>query len=71
MTNTRSENFEILFLLKIYVLKKEHKTLISNNIYHLETPRFNEGTKINPLLTFSIYSKHHIYTSKWDVLNRC
>ena len=40
------------------------------NIYHLETRRFNDGTLNYPPFTSIIFLKHHIYTSKCDVLKR-
>ena len=54
------ERFKTLFSLKILALKK-HKVLTTNHIYHLETPRFNEGVIMYPPLTSIIFTKYHIY----------
>ena len=37
-----------------------HKFVMCN-IYHLVTPRFNEGIGIYPQLVSIFFSKHHIY----------
>ena len=42
----------------------------TTHIYHLETRRFNDGTLNDPPFTSIIFAKHHIYTSKCDVLQR-
>ena len=38
------------------------------HIYHLETRRFNDGNIKIPTPTSILFTKHHIYTSKCDVL---
>jgi hypothetical protein len=43
-------------------------SIFASNIYHLVTPRFNEGKVKRATPTSIIYSKHHIKCTKCDVM---